>query len=320
MIPKQAPEHPLRAIAPLSIFPEPSIHPDHKEIDREVIDYLVRTWEWPSEKHKRGFVSWKLSDVVLFMFSTGDTYRVKLACELLLLGFLMDDWFDHHTLSQITAVVSRLDTLLASPATFTPRSNIEQMHFSLFTRILAVANTPYEPAILSTYMSMLSCHCDAARDTTTSLRKYLASREADVGMPICVELLYWTDSSLASTTPSERAVLRGLDRVASDHVSILNDVFSFEREWAASADDGAPLVNGVCILANEVGVEVGAAKLLCLALVRAWEVEFRRRAKEVLALAKAEGMDLVRMERAVKGVERRMSGAEAFSWRTRRYL
>ncbi|KAK0707982.1 hypothetical protein B0H67DRAFT_589008 [Lasiosphaeris hirsuta] len=82
--------HPLSAVAPASLLLEPKIHPDHEEIDLDVISHLVHTWEWPSEKAKNGFVSWKLSDVVLFMFPTGDTARVKLACELLLLGFLMD--------------------------------------------------------------------------------------------------------------------------------------------------------------------------------------------------------------------------------------
>jgi hypothetical protein len=66
------------------------LHPQHESIDRDVVDYLVDSWEWPSERTKKGFISWNLSDVVLFMFPTGNTIRVKLACELLLLGFLLD--------------------------------------------------------------------------------------------------------------------------------------------------------------------------------------------------------------------------------------
>lgn len=83
-------KHPLMPIAPPTLLSEPVIHPRHEDIDRDVILYLVNTWEWPSEKAKKGFISWKLSDVVLFMFPTGEFTRVKLACELLLLGFLMD--------------------------------------------------------------------------------------------------------------------------------------------------------------------------------------------------------------------------------------
>ena len=91
MIAKHA--HPIQAIAPPSVLSEPILHPCHEEIDRDVITYLVNTWDWASERQKKGFVSWKLSDVVLFMFPTGDSKRVKLACELLLLGFLMDGKF-----------------------------------------------------------------------------------------------------------------------------------------------------------------------------------------------------------------------------------
>ncbi len=82
--------HPPRSIAPPTVLSEPGLHPDYEAIDHEVIGYLVDTWDWPSEKAKKGFVSWKLSDVVLYMFPTGEAARVKLACELLLLGFLMD--------------------------------------------------------------------------------------------------------------------------------------------------------------------------------------------------------------------------------------
>ena len=91
MIAKQT--HPVQAIAPPSVLSEPTLHPCHEEIDRDVITYLVNTWDWASERQKKGFVSWKLSDVVLFMFPTGNSKRVKLACELLLLGFLMDGEF-----------------------------------------------------------------------------------------------------------------------------------------------------------------------------------------------------------------------------------
>ncbi|KAK3349788.1 isoprenoid synthase domain-containing protein [Lasiosphaeria hispida] len=315
--------HPLSAVAPASVLAEPKIHPDHEEIDRDVISYLVHTWEWPSEKAKKGFVSWKLSDVVLFMFPTGDTTRVKLACELLLLGFLMDDWFDNNSFPANTALVTRLQSLLASPSTFTTLTTIERMHATLFARILAVQSTVLPPttsrAILTTYLDMLACHCDASRGAATALRDYLVFREVDVGMPICVELLYWTED--LAMREGERAALAPLERVANYHVSILNDVFSFEREWQAARTlgQGAVLVNGVRILADETAVSVGAAKSLCLALVRAWEVEFQTMVEEVLERVRG-GDGEERLRRAVLGIERRMTGAEAFSWRTSRYL
>ena len=85
--------HPLRAIAPPTSLPKPAIHPQHHEVETDVATYLSETWEWPSLKHKLGFLSWKLSDVAVYMFAAGDFERVKLACELLLLGFLMDGAF-----------------------------------------------------------------------------------------------------------------------------------------------------------------------------------------------------------------------------------
>ncbi|KAK0640820.1 isoprenoid synthase domain-containing protein [Cercophora newfieldiana] len=309
--------HPLKAIALPSVLPTPFLHPRHEEIDQQVISYLVNTWEWPSKKAKKGFVSWKLSEVVSFMFPTGDTERVRLACELLLLGFLMDDWFDNNTLATNTTVVSRLQSILSSPSTFTPATTIERMHSTLFSRILGY---PSSSSILTTYLSMLECHCSSTRGSLSTLSTYLSFRETDVGMPICRELLYFTED--LSLTPAEKSLLQPLERVANYHVSILNDIFSFEREWKAAETlgQGAVLVNGVRILADEVGVSVGVAKRLCFSLVRAWEEEFVEMSGAVLGAVADDEESRERLERAVKGIERRMTGAEAFSWRTSRYL
>jgi len=201
--------HPLRAIAPSSTLETPELHPDHEEIDRQVISYLVNTWEWPSEKAKEGFVSWKLNEVVLFMFPTGNPERVQLACELLLLGFLMDDWFDNHSFSINAAVVSRLQNLLSSPSTFQPTTTVERMHTDIFNRIRSIHPISLPPssshAILKTYIDMLACHCDPSRGQASTLGEYLVFREVDVGMPICQELLYWTED--LAMTPEETNLL-----------------------------------------------------------------------------------------------------------------
>jgi aristolochene synthase len=228
----------------------------------------------------------------------------------------LPDWFDHHSFEANTDVVARLAALFEAPSTFAPKSTMERMHRDIFDRIRAIPSKA-STTILSTYLDMLACHCDASRGAATTLGDYLVFREIDVGMPICRALLYWTEDMVLSE--AEAALLAPLERVANYHVSILNDVFSFDREWKAAKTlgQGAVLVNGVRILADEVGVSVGAAKRLCFALVRAWEVEFLDMAEAVME--GTEGGSRIRLARAVKGIERRMSGAEGFSWRTSRY-
>ncbi|KAK4222457.1 putative terpene cyclase [Podospora fimiseda] len=331
-------DHPLRSIIPPTLLPEPILHPDHQEISREVITYLVDTWDWPSARTKKAFISWNLPEVVLFMFPTGVKSRVKLACEFLLLGFLMDgsvfphytqkrkkkkekgkkltmfiDHFDNQTLLQNSSTVSRLQLLLSSPSTFTPSNKIESMHSSIFTQFLSLDSSL---PILQTYISMLQCHCLSDRGTNiSSFRTYLSFREIDVGMPICSELMYWTEPDLLKLTTTQREKLRPLERIANYHVSILNDVFSFDREWKAAREqgEGAVMVNGVMVLSEELGVGVGVGRGVCVGIVRGWETEF-------LGLVEEMGLEGELMKRAVKGIERRMAGAEGYSWRTRRYL
>ncbi|KAK4168418.1 putative terpene cyclase [Cladorrhinum sp. PSN259] len=310
--------HPLRSIIPPSALSEPSLHSDHPEIDREVISYLVNAWKWPSEKHKKGFISWNLAEVVSFMFPTGETSRVKLACELLLLGFLMDDHFDNHTFQENTLTVSRLESLFNSPSSFNPTTNIDEMHSTLFSRFLSI---PHSQPILQTYLAMLKCHCEPTRGSTSTLGSYLKFRETDVGMPICSELMYWVEPALLSLTQQQRETLKRMETIANYHVSILNDVFSFEREYKASREqdsEGAVLVNGVAVLSREIGVGVDVARSLCCEIVRGWEREFLGVVAETLKSKDVEKDGL--MLRAIKGIERRMSGAEAYSWRTKRYL
>jgi len=229
------------------------------------------------------------------------------------------DWFDKHSFEENTVVVDRLLALLANPSTFRPATTIERMHTTLFNRILGVnSKSGAEAEVLDMYMRMLSCHCDATRGDAATLRDYLVFREVDVGMPICMAILYWTEDIVL--TPSETALLEPLEHVANYHVSILNDIFSFEREWSAAQNlgEGAVLVNGVRILADETAVSVGMAKRLCFALVRAWEVEFKSMAEDLMSREGMKGNESMR--RMVDGIERRMTGAEAFSWRTSRYL
>lgn len=235
------------------------------------------------------------------------------------------DWFEHQTLEDSTKVVARLNALRESPDCFDPLTNIEVMHHSIFTRILAqnpsksalICDTAsQEQLIIKQYMDMLACHCDSDRGSVASFQKYLVYREVDFGINICSTLLYWTEKIAISAQNLEK--LQALERTANYHVMTLNDIFSFDREWKAWQDCGesAVMVNGVSILASETHIGVEAAKVWSFSLVRMWEKEFHRMVDELEASGDLKSED---MRRAIDGIERRMTGAEAFYWSTKRY-
>ncbi|KAK7427453.1 hypothetical protein QQZ08_006059 [Neonectria magnoliae] len=319
-------DHPLRSISVPTTLSEPEIHARHDEIETYVNQYLSDTWEWPSVRARLGFLSWRLSDTALRMFATGEFERVKLACELLLLGFLMDDWFEHQKLEDSTNVVLRLSTLRDAPECFVPLTTIETMHHSIFTRILAQdpINDPlirdsscHEQLIIDQYVEMLFCHCDSSRGNFDSFQKYLAYREVDFGINICSTILYWTENLFLPREKMQK--LAPLERIANYHVMTLNDIFSFDREWTAwqTCGESAVMMNGVSILAAETHICVEAAKAWSFSLVRTWEGEFQRMVRELVANGDMESEE---MRRAVEGIERRMTGAEEFYWQTKRYL
>lgn len=238
---------------------------------------------------------------------------------------LYTDWFEHQSIEDSKQVVSRLSEMRDAPDCFTPSTNIERMHHSIFTRILAQnpansalvrSGVSQEQLILKQYMEMLACHCDSDRGSVVTFQKYLVYREVDFGINICSTLLYWTE--MIALSPESMHKLEPLERIANYHVMTLNDIFSFDREWKSwqACGESAVMVNGVSILAAETHIGVEAAKVWSFSLVRMWEKEFHRMVDELTASGDLSSEE---MRKAVEGIERRMTGAEAFYWSTKRY-
>ncbi|KAM3525155.1 hypothetical protein MY4038_007429 [Beauveria bassiana] len=102
-------------------------------------------------------------------------------------------------------------------------------------------------------------------------------------------------------TADELLATRLVEENCSKHMSIVNDICSWERELRQSrstTQEGARLCNGVQILSASLGLDVEATKACLWTMVREWE-------EAMLYL---------------KGLEYQMSGNELRSRTTPRYL
>lgn len=118
--------------------------------------------------------------------------------------------------------------------------------------------------------------------------------------------------------PEDLAVVRAVDMNCSKHLSVINDIWSYEKEVLASEtahEEGGVLCTGVAIFAAETEVSIVAAKRVLYLLCREWEAHHDELVAE--ALAKRDNPDL---RAYVKGLEYQMSGNEMWSRTTLRYL
>lgn len=112
--------------------------------------------------------------------------------------------------------------------------------------------------------------------------------------------------------------MRPVDMNCSKHLSVINDIWSYEKEVLASKtahEEGGALCTGVAIFAAETEVSIVAAKRVLYSICREWEAHHDELVAE--ALTKRDSPEL---RAYVKGLEYQMSGNEMWSRSTLRYL
>lgn len=119
-------------------------------------------------------------------------------------------------------------------------------------------------------------------------------------------------------SPEDLQIARPVDMNCSKHLSVINDIWSFEKELLASQTahaEGGVLCTGVSTFAHEAEVSIPAAKRVLYALCREWEARHAELVHDALAQR-----DTPELRAYVKGLEYQMSGNEKWSRSTLRYL
>jgi len=122
-------------------------------------------------------------------------------------------------------------------------------------------------------------------------------------------------------TSADFATVAALEKNTGRHISIINDIYSFEKELHSSRTqhaEGAYLCNAVPIFADETDVSVGAAKRALYVLAREWEGRHREMVGEIEGRGGVGGCN-GEVSKYMQGLEYHMSGNEIWSRTTRRY-
>ena len=117
-------------------------------------------------------------------------------------------------------------------------------------------------------------------------------------------------------TQEELDEVKEVDLNCSKHISVVNDIYSWEKEVKQSEqsnEEGSVLCSSVQVVADECKVNVSAAKRILWAMCREWELVH-------LKLVDAKANESPVTATYCKGLEYQMSGNEMWSKGTKRYV
>ncbi len=120
-------------------------------------------------------------------------------------------------------------------------------------------------------------------------------------------------------TPEELRSMTLLERNCSKQISVVNDIYSWEKELRASKTghhEGAALCSAVKIVAEETHLNADAAKRILWSMTREWERRHDELAAEQLTGSAAMSQSV---RDYIQGLEYQMSGNELWSRTTLRY-
>ncbi|KAF9870659.1 hypothetical protein CkaCkLH20_11965 [Colletotrichum karsti] len=172
-------------------------------------------------------------------------------------------------------------------------------------------------AILEPVFTFMRAQTDKSRLSINELGHYLNYRERDVGKALLSALMRF--SMKLHLSPEQLHSVHEIEMNCSKHISVVNDIYSWEKELLASQnghEEGSALCSSVSVLSSETNLHFSASKRILWVMCREWELVHEDLVKRRLESQIACSSDL---RAFMKGLEYQMSGNEAWSESTPRY-
>ncbi|KAI0454854.1 Aristolochene synthase in complex with 12,13 Difluorofarnesyl diphosphate [Xylaria acuta] len=286
-----------------------------KEVISEVDGYFLKHWPFQGKKAREKFVAAGFSRVTCLYFPKALDDRIHFACRLLTILFLIDDLLEHMSLEEGRAYNERLMDIARGDILPDRTIPAEYIFYDLWESMrahdLKMANDILEPVFV-----FMRAQTDPARLKPMDLEEYLQYREKDVGKALLGALMRF--SMALEVSPEELALARPADMTCSKHLSVINDIWSYEKEYIASQtlhDEGGVLCTCVSIMSKDTDLRIPAAKRVLYNICREWELVFKQEVNDILNIC-----DTPAIRAYLDGLELQMVGNELWSRTTLRYL
>ncbi|KAI1138572.1 isoprenoid synthase domain-containing protein [Hypoxylon sp. FL0543] len=150
-------------------------------------------------------------------------------------------------------------------------SQVEWMMYRIWEE-MRQCNEELANGVLEPVFTFMRAQTSPERLHIEDLGPYLRYRQGDVGQILLAALMRYCMDLYIS--PGELESVKGIESYVGRHISVVNDIFSFEKELETSKSahkEGGALCSSVSILAEEVGITTGAAKSVLWSICREWE-------------------------------------------------
>ncbi|CAG8952973.1 hypothetical protein HYFRA_00003163 [Hymenoscyphus fraxineus] len=293
-------------------------HPLVEETSKQVDDWFLEHWPFPSCKAKNKFVAAGFSRVTCLYFPLALDERIGFACKLLTILFLVDDILEDMSFDDGKAYNERLMPIARGDSKPDPTIPVEWMFEEIWSGMRAqdstLANNVLEPCFV-----FMRAQTDKSRRNINEFGEYMNYREKDVGSALLYSLMRFSmglNIESDKLTPEELETVTQVEQNCAKHLAIVNDICSWEKELAQSkksAQEGSVLCSAVKVMADNAGLSVDAAKRVLWSMVREWEAEHE-------ILCQKPYMQDDRKSLYLQGLKFQMSGNESWSKTTPRYL
>lgn len=121
----------------------------------------------------------------------------------------------------------------------------------------------------------------------------------------------------------ELVFMKPIDENCAKHISVVNDIFSWEKELLQSQnghEEGSALCTSVQVLAEEANLTIPAAKRVLFAMCREWELMHLKLVSNVAGNDDLDDVGKARLLRYAYGLGYQMIGNELWSAQTLRYI
>ncbi|KAJ5491838.1 hypothetical protein N7453_009935 [Penicillium expansum] len=297
---------------------ESKTHPlGWERIQAQVEPYFGNNWNFANEKDRKGFLHLGVSRAFSHFFPLTQDDRIDVTCKMLYLSFLIDDQLEKMSFTQMLPYRDRVMKIALGTAS--PDSSV-CLEWMLHDTVMAMRSVDEVLAndVTQGFCQLLQAQTSQERTTIKTLGSYLKSREIDMGRTLYTALIRFGAKLDLTTVELEKTA--ALESTAFRHVGVMNDIYSWEREWnvyQANLADGAQPFSAIYILANETGLPYAACKRLMYSYCRELELALKQSTDEI----RHNSMDSLthKLEMYIKGLEYFMCGIELWSQWTPRY-
>jgi len=189
----------------------------------------------------------------------------------------------------------------------------KQLLMKLLTRFMVV-NQKQGQAIMDAFLAygMMAASLNKEQNFKT-IEQYMDYRFHDFGSEFFLTTtLFGIDFD--PLTAEERAIVEPFIQTGYRHISLLNDLFSFDVEWEDTVDKDQ-LVNGVCVYIRQFGATPSEAKDRVREVLVNLEADYKRHVYN----ATTQGVLNVRLQKFVSAIAQQMVGNLVWSSSCLRY-